>query len=50
MILSGDGVGGDLGYASTVELPNGRLVTVWYESLKGSPHAVLRKAHWSIGS
>jgi hypothetical protein len=49
MILSSDGAGGDLGYASTVELLDGRLVTVWYESLKGSAHAVLRQAQWSIG-
>jgi sialidase-1 len=49
MILSADGAGGDLGYPSTIERPDGQLVTVWYESLKGSPHAVLRKAEWSIG-
>src|SRR6266567_2932838 len=39
MILSADGAGGDLGYPSTVERADGQLVTVWYESLKGSPHA-----------
>jgi sialidase-1 len=49
LILSGDGAGGDLGYASTVEMPDGQFVTVWYESLKGSTHAVLRMARWSIG-
>jgi hypothetical protein len=43
------GAGSDLGYPSTVELPNGEFVTVWYERLKDSPRAVLRKAQWSIG-
>ena len=48
MILSGDGAGGDLGYPSTVELADGTLVSVWYESLKGNSHAVLRQARWKI--
>ncbi len=46
MIISGDGASGDLGYPSTVELQDGTLLTVWYEAMKGSPHAVLRQAHW----
>jgi sialidase-1 len=49
LIISDDGAGSDLGYPSTVELADGRLVTVWYEALKSSPHAVLRKAEWSLG-
>jgi Neuraminidase (sialidase) len=49
MTLSSDGMGGDLGYPSTVELSNGKLVTVWYESMKEPRLAVLRKAEWSIG-
>ncbi len=48
MIISGDGAGGDLGYPSTVELADGTLLSVWYESLKGNPHAVLRQARWKI--
>ena len=48
LVISSDGAGGDLGYPATVELSNGKLVTVWYESMKGSPHAVLRQAQWSI--
>ncbi|HWB96109.1 MAG TPA: sialidase family protein [Bryobacteraceae bacterium] len=48
LTISDDGPGGDLGYPSTVELPNGKLLTVWYESMKGVPHAVLRKAVWSL--
>jgi hypothetical protein len=46
--LSSDGAGVDLGYPSTVELDGGQFLTVWYESLKGSPHAVLRQARWSV--
>ena len=48
IIVSGDGVGGDLGYPSTVELADGSLLTVWYENMEGSPYAVLRQARWSL--
>lgn len=48
IILSGDGAGGDLGYPSTVELGDGRLLTVWYEKMKEHPHAVLRQAIWKL--
>lgn len=47
-VLSDDGLGPDLGYPSTVELADGRLLTVWYEMLKGNPRAVLRQARWSL--
>ena len=46
MILSGDGVTGDLGYPSTVQLADSALVTVWYESMRGYRGAVLRQAKW----
>ena len=46
--ISDDGASGDLGYPSTVELPDGILLTVWYESLRGDPHAVLRMARWRL--
>ena len=46
--ISEDGVGGDLGYPSTVELGDGTLLTVWYERMKDSPHAVLRQARWQL--
>jgi hypothetical protein len=49
VVISGDGVGGDLGYPSTVQLGDGSLLSVWYERLKTSPRAVLRQAHWSLG-
>jgi hypothetical protein len=48
LIIYGDGASGDLGYPSTVEFDDGSLLTVWYEHLKDSPHAVLRQAHWRI--
>jgi hypothetical protein len=50
LILSADGIGGDLGYPSTVQLDDGSLVTIWYESMKTPAHAVLRQARWSIES
>lgn len=48
LTISADGAGGDLGYPSTVELSNDRLLTVWYERLRNSPMAVLRQARWSL--
>ena len=48
MILSGDGIGGDLGYPSTVELADGTLLTVWYETMKEPKLAVLRQATWRV--
>jgi len=48
IVISDDGAGGDLGYPSTVELEGREFLTVWYESLKGSAHAVLRQARWSL--
>jgi sialidase-1 len=47
MIISGDGLGGDLGYPSTVELDDGSFLTVWYEKMKEPKHAVLRQAKWT---
>ncbi len=50
LIVSGDGPGGDLGYPSTVELDDGRLLSIWYEKLADSPRAVLRQAIWNVAS
>ncbi len=50
MIVSGDGVTGDLGYPSTVQLNDGSLITVWYELMENSSHAVLRQARWQLES
>lgn len=48
MTISGDGLGSDLGYPSTVELGDGSLLTVWYETMKEPKLAVLRQAHWTL--
>jgi sialidase-1 len=48
LIISGDGLGPDLGYPSTVEFDDGSLLSAWYELMKGSRHAVLRVAHWRL--
>jgi len=47
-VISDDGAGADLGYPATVEFDRRQFLTVWYESLKGSAHAVLRQARWSM--
>jgi len=49
LLLSTDGVSGDLGYPSTVQLADGSLVSAWYERQKKSPAAVLRQAKWTLG-
>lgn len=46
--ISADGIGVDLGYPSTVELADGSLLTAWYETMSGSPKAILRQAHWRL--
>ncbi len=46
--LSDDGIGGDLGYPSSVQLDNGSIVSVWYEVQSGSPLAVLRQCRWKL--
>jgi sialidase-1 len=48
IVISDDAPGGDVGYPSTVELADGELVTVWYETLARSQRAVLRKRRWSL--
>ncbi len=46
--ISGDGMGGDLGYPSTIQRDDGVLVTVWYERMASSKLAVLRQATWRL--
>ena len=46
IVVYGDGKNGDLGYPSTVQLDDGSLFTVWYESPDGISH--LRSARWTI--
>jgi sialidase-1 len=47
MVVSDDGAGYDIGYPSTVELPDNQLLTLWYELPKASTKAVLRATRWS---
>lgn len=47
LVLSTDG-SGDIGYPSTVELPDGMLATLWYEATKDAPRASLRLARWKL--
>lgn len=48
LTLSDDAIGVDVGYPTTVEKPDGTFVTIWYETLKSSPKAVLRQATWHL--
>ena len=49
IIIYGQGVTGDLGYPSTVELQDGSLLSVWYESaVKGVRLSALRQVRWSL--
>lgn len=48
LLVSDDGTSGDLGYPSTVQLADDSLLSVWYESMAGSPFAVLRQATWKL--
>lgn len=47
LTISADGVSGDLGYPSTVERADGRLLTIWYEKPASGP-ATLRQAIWRL--
>jgi len=47
--ISADGKDGDLGYPSTIELADGTLLTVWYQSMPKPTRAVLRQAKWRLG-
>lgn len=48
LTLSDDSSIGDLGYPSTVELPGGKLLSIWYEKRADAPKAVLRQAVWTL--
>ena len=50
VVISADGVTGDLGYPSTIELADGSLVSVWYEVVKGAKLAALRQARWRLSA
>jgi hypothetical protein len=38
----------DMGYPTTVELKDGSLLTVWYETPQGVHNAVLRQTRWKV--
>lgn len=48
MVVYGDAVSCDLGYPSTVQMPDGTFRTVWYEVMKGASVASLRCASWKL--
>lgn len=48
LVISDDGLSGDLGYPSTVQLADGSFLTLWYESRTTPPRAILRLASWSL--
>jgi hypothetical protein len=51
LTISDDGIGGDLGYPSTVQLADGSLLTAWYEVMREPRgRAVLRQARWRLSS
>ncbi|RMG04720.1 MAG: exo-alpha-sialidase [Planctomycetota bacterium] len=48
IVLYDRATNGDLGYPSTVELADGRLLSIWYELTEASPYAVLRQCRWRL--
>ena len=38
----------DMGYPTSVELKDGSVLTVWYETMEGSHNAVLRQMRWKL--
>jgi hypothetical protein len=47
LIIWDDAKFSDLGYPSTVKLPDGRLFTIWYEKMS-EEKCLLRHAHWTL--
>lgn len=48
ILLQDDATSGDLGYPSTVEIAPGKLVTAWYEVVKGNSMSQLRLVEWEF--
>ena len=46
--VSNDGATWDLGYPSSAQLPDGSVVTVWYEVPANAKNAVIRQATWRL--
>lgn len=49
-ILRDDGPGGDLGYPASVELEDGSIFTVYYQSVPGDDRCSLMWSRWQPGS
>ncbi len=47
-VIYDEGASWDIGYPCSVQLPDDRIVTIWYEAPEGDYHAQLRQAVWSI--
>jgi len=47
-ILRDDGPDGDLGYPATVELNDGRLLTVYYQKERGRDNTVIMQSVWEL--
>jgi sialidase-1 len=47
MVISDEAKFSDMGYPSTVKLPDGRLFTIWYEKMS-EEKCLLRHAHWTL--
>ncbi|MBI4024981.1 MAG: exo-alpha-sialidase [Verrucomicrobia bacterium] len=47
-VLRGDGLSADLGYPSTVEMADGKLLTVYYQQRAKGEHPSLLYTHWRL--
>ncbi len=48
IILREDGSNGDLGYAASAELPNGDMITVYYQRVSGDVSCSLQCSRWTL--
>ena len=48
LTLRDDGVSGDLGYPSSVELSDGSILTVYYQALPGGGNCALLGTVWEL--
>lgn len=48
LIISGDEEQVDLGYSSTVELPDGAMLTTWYQWQKDTRRGAIKQARWRL--
>ena len=48
LILRADGLDGDLGYPASVELPDGEILTVYYQRLSGDDKTSVLSTRWHL--